>query len=332
MKQILKEAVNKNKKPLPQAMKQMESVILAIDSRKKNDPQVKKNLEVLRSFRYQDKNIIPVTVFTPLDLGWFMPIDKDKKTEMLSNIKEEVGTQWKKLGLDYKKSGFLITSENSTRDKAIKLIQFAVQNKAKTIIVGSGAKSRSELTGLGSFSETLISLSPLPVIVVGESVETVRPVSKIMFPTDFSDASHSAFRKTVDYAKKSGAEVILYHYLDIESGPLAYGIPWGYEIKWLDEYWKVQEDLQMAEGKKWRDWSLNEGVKCRFLYDRKLGGLRSRVVELTQELNVDLVVLSVKRGPWSQVILGRNVRSLFAHAICPVMAIHSKIKDTKLHS
>lgn len=334
MKQVVRQSAQKklSKNVLPKMSKKMGPVIWAMDPSTINDEVVRRFQSLLSSLKCEENEVFPATIFSPFDLGWLSPVGKELKSRTLKALTEKVKKQWDQHGINHDKAGFIIAESTSKRDQALALIQFAMRKKAKMIIVGSGAKSRNNLTGLGSFSETLISLSPVPVLVIGESVETFHPITKILFPTDFSQSSVATFKKVVQMAKTYGAEVILYHFLNLEQGPMAFGIPWGYEIRWLDEYWKMHSDLRQEEGDKLSTWAARHGVKCQFICDRKTGVLSERIMEVAKNNQVDLLPIAVKRGPWSQVILGGTVRHIFAHATCPVMAIHATLKKEKLHS
>lgn len=321
------------KKTTTNISKSVGPIVWAIDSTTLNDNLVKRFQGFLNSIECEFEDVIPVTIFSPFDAGLLGIVDKDLKKRTMKRLEQETQKQWTEYAIDSKKTDFLISESNSKRDRVLTLIQFAQRKKAKIIVVGSGAKSRNNLTGIGSFSEALISLSPIPVLVLGESVQvTQQSLAKILFPTDFSEASKVTFRKVLQFAKNRHAEVVLYHFLNLEQGPLAYGIPWGYEIKWLDEYWSVQEKLQEAEGEKWKNLALKLGVKSQFICDRKIGKLSNRIVEIAQDNQIDMIAVAIKRGPWSQVLLGRNIRELFAHSICPVLTIHANLKKEKFHS
>ncbi len=314
----------KNKKLIIPAAMKIEPLIWAIDTAKIDETQIKKFHDVLKSLNYQSEDVIPVTLFSPFDLGWVVPADPQMKKKAFAEMSSSIKEKWDKLSISFSKESLLIIDSNSIRNKAQALIQFALRKKAKMILIGSGAKSRSDLFGIGSFSETLIAMSPLPVLVVGESIQVPTPISKILFPTDFSEVSKSAFKKVARFAKNFDAQIILYHFLDLDAGPIAYGVPWGYEMKWLEDYWRVQEESKKAEGAEWKNWALRRQIRCEYRCDRKSGGFRERILEVVKEEKINILTVTIKRGPLAQVILGRHVRGLFADSTCPVLAIHSK--------
>ncbi len=321
-----------SKKITPQLEKLIAPAVWAIDSAQVNELEVKKFQDVLGALQFTSDQILSTTIFSPFDLGWLLPVDKALKKKTYDRISAIVKLQWSKLSLQFKKNGVLIAESGSNREKVMTLIEYAKKTKARLIAVGSGVTSRSKLTGIGSFSEALITMSPIPVLVMSEIVKPIRQVKKILYPTDFSEVSYANFKKVVQFAKIYDAEVILYHFMNVEMGPQIYGIPWGYEVKWLDDYWRAQEEQKKAEGDKWKAWAEKKNIKCQFIADRKLGDFKDRILENIVENQIDILSLGIKRGPLSQVILGRNVRELMATSPCPVLALHTNIEKKQLHS
>lgn len=307
-------------------------IVWAVDSSKLDDDMVVRMQKALMNWKLNEQEIIPATVFSHFDMGLIVEPGKKFKAHVLRDMEAKIQEKWRQHNISFKSSGFLASAGNSLRDKAQALVNFAKQSKAEVIVTGSGAKSRQKIVGIGSFAETLISISSVPVLVVGESVKKVEPISTVLYPTDFSEASRHAFDSLMGFARKYQAEVVLYHYLDLESGPLAFGISWGYEVKWIEEFWEDQEKRKREQGKKWTDWAQKQGVICHFVCDRSLGGLRNRILETASDSKANLIAVGITRGPLSQVILGHGVRGLFAYSSCPVLAIHSKAQIGKLHS
>ena len=205
-----------SKKRLPQLIKANAPAVWAIDSSQVNEGEVKKFQSVLNALNFKGDGVLTTTIFSPFDLGWLVPVDKALKKKTFDNISAIIKKQWDKLDLTFKKNSVLVAESNSNREKVMALIKYAKKCKAKIIAVGSGVVSRSKLTGVGSFAEALITMSPLPVLVMSECVKPISQVKKILYPTDFSEVSYLNFKKVVQFAKTYNAEVILYHFLDSE--------------------------------------------------------------------------------------------------------------------
>ena len=86
-----------------------------------------------------------------------------------------------------------------------KIIQVAQGKNVNLIVVGSGSKDKNDNFKLGTTAEKLIRKNQIPVWVVKN--EEVKPVSKILCPVDFSDASKRALLNAVTLAEKFNAEL-----------------------------------------------------------------------------------------------------------------------------
>ncbi len=302
-------------------------IVWALDPSEVNPGQIKLMQDITNIWSAKNQEVIIASIFTPFDLGWILKVSKSLMLSTVSEIQIALQKKVATLGISEKNLQVLPSIGNSLRERVQTLIHFTVKKKTEVLLVNSQGQSKSHFTGLGSFCEALISLSPTPVLVVGNRVEKARLISKIFFPTDFSDRSETVFKSVLKFAQKWDAEVIIYHHMDLGSGPLAYGIPWGFDINWVDEYWENHALSSEKKAEKWIQMAQKKlNIKCHYICDRKMGGLSAQMLEKAQDEKADLLVLGVKRGPWSQVILGRIVRNLFAEAQVPILILHANYK------
>lgn len=322
MMQTGRNKIRRSKRAYQPSPETLSPILWAIDSTKLSAEEVQRTQNILKVINISQKDILTASVFSPFDLGWLVSVDDNLKKKTLNHLLRRTEEKWNHLQIPFEEKGILISESGSIRHRVRALIQYGKKHKAKVITVGSGVTKRSLLTGLGSFSETLIALSPVPVLILHDVVKPLQQVKKILFPTDFSKASQVNFKKVISFAKNYGAEVILYHFLDTEMGPLIYGIPWAYEVKWLADYWQDLEKHKIAEGEKWKAQAERQNVQCRFISDRKPGVLQDRIAETVQENQIDILAVSLSRSPASQVILGRTIRKIIANSTCPVLAFH----------
>jgi len=86
-----------------------------------------------------------------------------------------------------------------------KIIQVAQGKNVNLIVVGSGSKDSNDNFKLGTTAEKLIRKNQIPVWVVKN--EDVKPITKIICPIDFSDASKRALLNAITLAEKFNAEL-----------------------------------------------------------------------------------------------------------------------------
>src|SRR5262249_13116789 len=96
------------------------------------------------------------------------------------------------------------------RDAVRALVAYGRSQPASLIAVSTHANRGFSRLLLGSFAETLILNSKIPVLVINPAAQS-RPIRKILFPSDLATGSKFFFRKVCDLAKDLGAEVELLH-------------------------------------------------------------------------------------------------------------------------
>ncbi len=91
------------------------------------------------------------------------------------------------------------------------LLDHAEKKKAKMIVAVSHGRRWLVRFVMGSFSEALLSMSPIPVVFM--SRKAVAKGNRVLFITDFSKPSKAAFKIFLDQFKDLGQELLIYHAL-----------------------------------------------------------------------------------------------------------------------
>ena len=133
---------------------------------------------------------------------------------------------------------------------------------------------------------------------------------KILFPTDFSPASHAALDVAAALARDRNATLIVAHCEEppvaYAAGEFAYGVP----IPNDEELQAMLDEVIRGV----------EGVSCE---KRLLQGTPWRsIVSLAEKENVDLIVLGTHgRTGLMRVLMGSVAEAIVRHATCPVLSI-----------
>lgn len=229
--------------------------------------------------------------------------------------------------LDWKgplKAEVLTKGTASRRQSVDVLLKYAKSKKAGLIAVGSHARKGLSRLFLGSFAETLITSARLPVLVVSPEAKVASRVSKILFSTDFSDASKKAYLKVLELAKSLDAEVVLFHKKlssvepVIQSGVYMLGGGWVSTAQFLEEDEKAKIELS----KKWTSEGLKKGVKVEYVTAHADLGIADAVCETAKQKNADLVIVVNQTGRWGTILLGSVSREVVRRAPCPVLVLH----------
>lgn len=143
---------------------------------------------------------------------------------------------------------------------------------------------------------------------------------RILHPSDFSPASTPAFKRALELARSSGAELLLVHVLDtvVPLGPDGYISP------------SVYEDIQKsarAYGQKKLAGLVQQAKKAGVRATPLLleGPAPQTIVRAARSKKADLVVMGTHgRSGLAKLFLGSVAERVVASAPCPVMTVRGR--------
>ena len=139
---------------------------------------------------------------------------------------------------------------------------------------------------------------------------------RILFATDFSDASTPAFQEAISMSRREGSELVIAHAYQLPN----VGIP---STPGLDDEWdrRIREDAE-TRLRALVEEAAREGVKASPLVF--LGDPYEVLVEAAKERAVDLVILGThaRRG-LSRLLIGSVASRVISTAPCPVLTVRA---------
>lgn len=210
----------------------------------------------------------------------------------------------------------------SLSDCARQLLHHAVTSGADAIAVSSHGRKGAARAILGSFAESLVIQSPLPVLVVRPETAATSGVRTVLFPTDFSAPSRVAFDRTVEIAASIGAQLLLFH-----------------KVQFLHPEFHhpfvvppvSRESIQAALGEiratanAWIGFAARQGVRAKLHLDTRRGRPVDEIAKAAKKLGTKgLIALASQSGELAAVVLGSLTRQLLRAAPCPLLVLHPK--------
>lgn len=132
---------------------------------------------------------------------------------------------------------------------------------------------------------------------------------KILYPTDFSSAGHTALEMATSLARDRGATLLIAH---VEEPPMVYGgVEFYYGIEGVRE--EIARRLKEV---------VPAGSNIAFEH-RLIAGLPApAIVELAEQENVELIVMSTHgRTGLTRVLMGSVAEEVVRKAKCPVLTV-----------
>lgn len=302
----------RNKKP---------QVIWAIDPFQtdfKPDPNAVASLK--QWLRDEDADLVPVFVLSKKSQGLDLMTNSDK-SEFVSHVTKRVREYLVALGVSGQKKTKILTVDSRKKESLAKeLSKVAAKLHSPWVVVSSRGHSGLDRAFFGSFAENLLRSSPAPVLFLprspsgGESDQSAR---RVLFPTDFSEESHLAFRKFLESMQRGRFEIVLY-YANVWSN-LIYGAEDPFMVE-LDLATAADEHVKKSAGQ-WIQEAEAVGYKARSVFGEfvPIADVSLAILKASRDTRAGLIVLSSTRSQLSYLLNGGISRGIFRNAEVPVL-------------
>ncbi len=297
-------------------------VIWAVDAFTEDRRLHQKAISVLKAWSKQSELVIePVFVMSPDQI--FAP------PEVFAHISEGFqGEARMRLKGLMKKAGlaglleptFLESNTFSLRMAVQTLLDYARQTKAEFILASTQSKKGVTRFLFGSFAESLVLQSEIPVFLV--SPKTVPSALKhVLFASDFSDKSKEAFKEIAREAKERNFKITVYNKVEyLTDYSMAY-------ITASSVYQKiVDQDLlkRKAQANDLVEWAKGQGVEAEVFVDDKSKevNVAAAILKATSKVKADTIAIASQSGRVASAILGSVTRQVVRSAKHPVWVVH----------
>lgn len=221
----------------------------------------------------------------------------------------------------------LVSDSRMQRGAVDSLCQYAEETGARLIVTKTHARQGVPRWFLGSFAESLLLRSCVPVLTIGPTAKAISKPRPILFPTDFGKQSDLILPQVVGISKALGAPLIIFHAEETSSGGAI--LPGAYPISGrtgkLSEAVPVPRAEAVRVRKKAEEY-LNTaraaGAKAEVALDRKSGAIFDRIFALVKKNPPSLIAMAAQSGPFRSAFAGSIARQVVRSAQCPVWILH----------
>ncbi len=200
------------------------------------------------------------------------------------------------------------------------ILRFARKEEVDCIIMG--AHTRQEDAGavrfrgiVGTTLQTVGQRARCPVLIISRPCETCFwYFNKIIFGTDFSKASMSAFKFAYKMADSIGCKLYLFHALDIDATEA--GVSPGQV--------SIEEKIKEAKIKIEKEYVSQMGDFDNYEIAIWEGVPYVELLKFTRETSGDLIVMAhhTKNIPPDEALLGTTVEQVVLRSACPVASVN----------
>lgn len=285
-------------------------VVWAVDPFHKKPKAQLRTLKAIRRL-YGDRVVAiqPVSILPParLDVRTARILDRRATEALARKNLDALFTGRTVRGLEAPR--FEWSSSDMVTESTSLLLAAAEEEKAHVIAVSSHARDKAPRLFLGSFAESLVLQSPIPVLVVNPQNGPGIGIKLILFPTDFSEASRHVFQQIVRVAAPLGARLQLFHQVPV----------------WSTESPRKAKARLARLAAPWIEAAGLQGVEVGVTIETRPGYALDAILEKARRhASTSAIAMASQSGRFTVALAGSLTRQVMRAAPCPVLIVHPK--------
>jgi nucleotide-binding universal stress UspA family protein len=170
----------------------------------------------------------------------------------------------------------------------------------------------------GSFVESLLNRSPIPVLSLGPGLKEVRPFERVLYASHLTPQSIPAFRQAVSLAVCFRSELTVVHLLSRRERDLA-----GDDSTGVGERLPARSRLS-RRSRAWANWAMREGVATEVVIADAENQVYEQILQEALRRHSGLIILETHSGPLASFLKGNKIRQIARGAQCPVMVVSAR--------
>jgi nucleotide-binding universal stress UspA family protein len=271
-------------------------------------------------------SVIPLYVLSPEHLNLPMEFNTPLQQHYSEIAMKAIQSRLKGANLkNIKEPKILIQPSATIRGSVTKIVNYCKANKIDLMVVGTHGRSGIQRTFLGSFAETLLNFSKVPVLVLGAGSKS-SAMKHVIFPSDLHNQSLKVFTKMLKTAKDLGAKVTLLHCIPrpieavFQSGVYLFSGGWVPANLYLEK----GEEKQRKLAAKWLEVAKKHGVATDLVIDASSISIVESILRHAQTLDADLIAMPAQSGAVASTLIGSYTRQIVRNATCPVWVLKTE--------
>jgi nucleotide-binding universal stress UspA family protein len=317
------------------AARLIKRILWAVDAFDPPSDILSRTVRTLRqlSEKFEGAVIEPVYVLSPSQLNLSTEFSSPWLVQYRVSARQALEKLLKSVHLEGLAPARVLVRNLSSTSAVVKaLSEYAVSSNADLVVASTHGRSGFSRLILGSFAETLLYRSKVPVVVVGPEMTRKSSFDHILFPTDFGPFSRNNFRYVVKVAKQLGSKLTLYHSVPQPIEPVFQSGVYLLGGSWIpvQAYFNKEVDRRQRHAERWVAWARNQGVPTELVMDTQGGGISEHMLGLIGDQKISLVMMEAHSGPLTAALVGSITREVVRHAQCPVWVMHPMASESSL--
>ena len=312
------------------ASKNQKKILWAVDAfqpEKEAQSHVIETLRVLSS--RTGASILPAYVLSPDQLnlsldftGPWVTTYKPAVEKSLNHLIESSGLQ------NVARAKILIKDSASLKNSVRSLAAYAASQGAELIVAGTQGKRGLSRIVLGSFAESLLLYSKVPVLIVGPEAKPETQFDSILFPTDLGKNALAALSSIADFAKTLGAKIKILHAIPNPIEPVLQSGVYLLSGGWVPVpvYLEKEKEKRNKKAQDLVDRLQKKGIEASYEINTSSSSVTQAVLDTLIKDRMGLIAMAAQSGPVASALLGSITRQMVRGAPCPVWVVRPRAK------
>ncbi len=254
--------------------------------------------------------IEPVYVFTP-----FGEVEALATDQIAKRISEEFRARKITTAEPY----VLVRPTDSEKSLPQSLLAYAAIRAADLIVVSSHGRSGISRMLFGSFAESLLDVSPLPLLFLnGKPRPSSASLKHVLWATDFSKTCEYAFGAFLNQAQGICARISLFHDVSLTPGMRAYFAQTDIGVPYLEDSVERQRVWAEQQAQVWQTRARAQGFAADFTVESGHASVAGGTLAVARESGSGMIAMASQVGSVGSMIWGSYAREVFRASEFPV--------------
>lgn len=311
-------------------MSQPLRIIWAVDAFMEDKKLHQKCVKAVKAWvKGKEAVIEPVFVVSPDQMKFPPEVFANLKGKVEESAQKNLKSLLKSTGIvGLLNTAYLASPSYSLQNAVHTLIDYARKERADLMVVTTQSRKGVSRFLFGSFAETLLLQSDIPVLLIGPKMRVGATLKRLLYATDLSEKCQDTFQEVMKLAEQHGMSLVLFNKVEYFS---QYTSPSFASTEIYNHY--LEEDIRnrvkslegMAEKARRR------GISVQIVLDKnpRVNMISNAILRATQRTKADFLVMSAQSGPVRTALLGSITRQVIRDSSCPVWILHSKKRIEK---
>ncbi len=313
----------------------IKKILWAVDAFDPPSEILTQTVRVIRQLtdRFEGASVEPVYVLSPTQLNLSTEFSSPWLIQYRSSARQALERMIKDIHLEGLEPPRVMVRNLSSTSAVVKaLSDYAASARFDVIVASTHGRSGFSRLILGSFAETLLYRSKVPVVVVGPHMTRKGALEHVLYPTDFGQYSRNNFRYVVEVTRQMGARLTLFHSVPhpiepvFQSGVYLLGGSWVP----VQAYFNDEVIRRTEHAERWVKWAEGQGVQTELVLDTQGGEISDHILSLIDRRRVSVVMMEAHSGPVTAALVGSITRQVIRHADCPVWVMHPMMPEKSM--